>query len=753
MRKLVLFAVPFGLGALLYVYLLSALWGLILGGAAAVCCLVFCLLRFEKKKMTAILAAGLAAGLLWSSGYELLLLQPVWAADGQKGEIEALVCDYPAKTDYGWKIHTSVSVNGRQAKTMLYLHEEIPDITPGDKVFVTATLQKTKPEDESDDYYSLAGGYVLRAYGSEATVEHCEQTPFYLLPTAFKRSLQTSLKAAVPTDAVGFLQALITGDKSDLPQAVQDNISTAGFSHVIAVSGMHVSILLGVIYLLTGKNSLLSAVLGIPIIALFAVMTGGSPSVVRAGIVQSVVLIAPLLRRESDGPTTLCIALLAILLFNPFSAASVSFQLSFGAILGIYLFSAKVFTWLSKPKWISALLKCKWTRSVMRFICSCIATTVGALVFTVPLCAIHFGTVSIYSLLSNLLVLSIISVLFVGGLLTALLGLVWLPGAQVLGQILAWPVRYIIRTAGWISQLPFASLSVETPYVSFWLIFAYLSLAVLLLQKERKQILLTGGCIVAGLAISLLFSHLERRYSEFHITVLDVGQGQCICMQTDAFSAMIDCGGDSGYETANTAETHLNASAQNHLDCLLLTHYDSDHANGVTRLLDLAEVDTLYLPDVEDDSGRRSEIETAAAAAGTEIIYVTQDRTLTLSNGTLRIFAPVSYYDDNAACLSVLFSVSEYDMLITGDMDFFSEYDLLLTHHLPDVELFVAGHHGSATSSSADLLAQIQPETVVISVGANNRYGHPTQDAIDRFLAVGAELYRTDECGTITIGR
>lgn len=754
MRKLVLFAVPFGVGALAYVYLLSAPVGLVLGGIAALACLVFCLLHLERKKMFAILAAGLAAGFLWSAGYELLILQPVWAADGQSMEIEALVCDYPVRNEYSWKVKTEIKINGRKAKTLLFIYDTDLDAVPGDTICITAKLHKTEPTaEDGNDIYNLSIGYLLRATGSHARVQKCDKTPLRFLPTVFAAKLRSSLAAAVPQDAAPFLQALITGDKSGLSAQTLNEISDAGFSHIIAISGMHVSILIGVIYFLTRKNPFLSAVLGMPLLVFFVLMTGGSASVVRAAIMQGILLLAPLLRREADSPTSLSVALLVLLLANPNAIANVSFQLSFAAVAGILLCSQRIHAFFTRPEWVQKLLKNKLTSPAVYFILSCTATTLGALLFTLPLTATHFGRVSLYSILSNLLVLSVISICFALGLLTGLLGLFCLPAARVVGWLIAWPVRYILWVAGWVSRLPFASVSASTPYVSVWLLFLYLFIILAVLQKEKKPVLLTCVCIAVSLFAALLFTKLDASSGEFSIAVLDVGQGECICMHAGDFTAMVDCGGSSGSDAASTAEDHLSLLSGGQLDCLLLTHYDADHVNGVSELLSRAKVDTLYLPDVEDESGTRMEIEHAANENGTKIVYVTQDITLPFTGGTMQLFAPVSHYDDNAACLSVLFSAAEYDMLITGDMDFFSEYDLILSHELPDVELFVAGHHGSATSSSEDLLAQIKPETVVISVGANNRYGHPTQEALERFAAVGAEIYRTDECGTITIGR
>lgn len=753
MRKLVLFAVPFGIAALLCAYLLSAFTALIIGGAALLCCLVICFMKLEKRTAAAILAAGLAAGFLWSAGYDLLCLQPAWALDGQTMPIAATVCNSPTQTKHGWRVQTEIQVNGRRVKTLLYVEDETFNVAPGDTVHLTAKLRKTDPSRENGDYYSLSSGYVLTASGKDARITPCDATPLRFYPAAFSIKLREALSDAVPQDAAPFLQALITGDRSGLSLQTRDEISDAGFSHVIAVSGMHVSILVGVICFLTRRRAVLTAALGIPVILFFVLMTGASPSVIRAGVMQTLLLIAPLFRRDTDNQTSLCAAMMVILLLNPYAVASISFRLSFAAVAGIFLCSQRIYQYLTKPAWVKKLLKNKYARPVAFFLLSCTATTFGALLFTLPLSALHFGTVSLYSLLSNLLVLSVISLCFSAGLLIGILGMFWLSAAKLLGWLIAWPVRYVLWTAHWISGLPFAALSFETLYIAAWLLFSYLFLLLAVLQKEKKPVFLTCICILVSLLASLVYTHLDTAYSDFSITVLDVGQGQCVCMRAGTFTAIADCGGSSGYEAAGVAEAYLTDAGVGKIDCLLVTHFDADHVNGVAKLLSDVRVETLYLPDVADEGETRAQIEAAAQDRGTQITYVQQDIVLPLANGTMQIFAPVSYYDDNAACLSVLFSVGEYDMLLTGDMDFYSEYDLMLTHELPDAELYIAGHHGSATSSSADLLDQIKPETVIISVGADNRYGHPTQEALLRFAAVGAEVYRTDECGNITVGR
>ena len=752
MRRLAAFALPFGAAAALYVYLLSPAAGLIL---CALCLLgaALCLWLRPAWKRTSVAALGLAVGFLWSCAYELLFLQPVWQVSGQTMALTAQVRDYPTQTDYGCKVTVGATINGRRVKILLYLDDTAMTLEPGDTVSLQAELKRSvEGMDEDETLWYQSKGIQLLAYGrSQAAVTRAEKTPVFLLPVVFAGKLRQTIFKMMPEDTTGYLQALLTGDKSGLSYSQISQMNRAGVSHTVAISGMHVSILLTMLYFLLGKNQRLTALIGIPLALCFALMTGASPSVVRATVMQLILLLAPIFGRENDPLTSMCAALLLILGQNPWAVSNVSFQLSFAAVAGILLLMSPLQRWMRRPKWVQRLCNCKWTRGITRFLIGGVATTLGALAFTVPICAACFGTVSLYAPLTNVLILWVVSIVFTAGLICCLAGLVWLPAGRVLGWLLAWPIRYILAVTEFVSNLPFAAVYTASVYIVLWLFCTYGILA-LCLTGKKKPAALSCGCVSVCLAAAVALTAMESRPRQFHITALDVGQGQSICMQSGDFSALMDCGGSKDGEAGEAAARLLTAGGTDELDCLILSHYDDDHINGVEQLFSRLHVETLYLPDVEPDTDARRQIEALAAENETRIVYVTEDMTLPFDGGSLQIFAPVSSYDENAACLSVLYTAGEYDMLITADMDKYAEYALMESHALPDVELYVAGHHGSKYSTSAELLDTIQPETVLISVGRNS-FGHPAQEVLERCAEAGAEVYRTDLCGNITIGR
>ena len=177
-----------------------------------------------------------------------------------------------------------------------------------------------------------------------------------------------------------------------------------------------------------------------------------------------------------------------------------------------------------------------------------------------------------------------------------------------------------------------------------------------------------------------------------------------------------------------------------------MTHYDADHAGGAQQLLARVRVDSLFLPDLEDESGLREVLE----VSDSQVFVVSGLTEISVPNGEIRLYPAVLKENDNNGGVCVLATAAEYDILVTGDMDRFAEMRLLARYDLPDVELLVAGHHGSKDATSQVLMDAVTPETVVVSVGENT-YGHPAKETLRRIKAAGAEVLRTDELGTVTI--
>lgn len=560
--------------------------------------------------------------------------------------------------------------------------------------------------------------------------------------------LRAAIRAAFPSDTAGFIQALLLGDKTELSYEDKNDLAIAGIYHAVAVSGMHVSILLGMILLLCGGNHRLAAALGLPAAAFFIVMTGAPASAVRAGVMQALVLCAPLVRRENDPPTTICAALLVLLAQNPWALLNVGLQLSFASTAGIVFFAGGLYRSLSENRLLSRLLRPKNVlSSLLRAMLTALCCTISSMVFALPITALQFGTVSLAAPVVNVLALWMLSIVFCGGLLTALLALALPAAAGVCAWALSWPVRLVLLIVREAAKLPFAALYLENGYLIAAAVFLYGLALLLALRPRAMRFWQAAAAALLVTACCMGLSCADYALPDASFSMLDVGQGQCLVSRSGKSVSVIDCGGQED-ASGETAARFLLARGVTQVDRLILTHFDADHCNGVRQLLRRVRVKTLYVPELSPENGLRTKLLFAAAQAGTEIRFVTDD--LTLPDG-MRIFAPTGSAEEPNAGLCVLAAGEKYDILMTGDLSEQAEYRLLSTHDLPHAAVLVAGHHGAAASTSEALLRAVKPEAVLISVGADNRFGHPADETLRRIAKAGAAVYRTDLSGTITI--
>lgn len=750
MRKLAWFASAFGAAALLSCWAAPQGW---LTGLGLICALAAAGLWFalgNRAKRFVLLLAGLSAGFLWFRGWTDLRLAPVRELAGTTRTVSALVTDYPARTSYGWR--ADVTVSGVPA--LLYVQDGGETLVPGDRVQVTASITAADVRREERTTVFTSRGYFLRLYAKgdlEAT--RPDRVPVRLLPALWARALRESIRDLFPEDAAGLTAAVVLGEKTMLAQDSSSALSRAGLAHATAVSGLHVGFLAQLLMLLCRKHRRLTAGLAIPALILFALLTGAHPGTVRAVVMQTVLLLAPLLGRENDGPTSLSFALMLLLLWNPYAAASVSLQLSFAAVAGILLVSGPVmgrlrplYAWAGRTGWQGSV------REVCRFLCSVFAATLGATLFTAPLGAIYFGSVSLAGVLANLAALWAVSGLFAFGLTAALAGL----AVPVLGAALGIPAvlcaRWVLWIAGGLGALNLAALPMDIPYFRLWLWAVYLLVGLsFLLRRQNIHVLLPvcGGAVLLLAAVGL--TRADYAGHDLSVTALDVGQGASMAFLSGGKTALVDCGGNGLENAGDRAADWFQALGAGRLDLLVLTHFDEDHFNGVEQLFRRMDVGAVVIPLLEEDpQGRRDALCAWAAEEGAGVTAVSSLTQMELGKAVFTFYPPLGTGSSNEAGVSVLCTLGEFDVLITGDADVSIEAMLVKYFDLPDVEVLAAGHHGSKNAASAEFLAAVAPDVAIISSGENS-YGHPDPETLARLEAAGTKIFRTDTQGTVTI--
>ncbi|MBR3860780.1 MAG: DNA internalization-related competence protein ComEC/Rec2 [Oscillospiraceae bacterium] len=760
-RKLVWLGLGYALALLLCAYALPEGWMLpaggvclLLGGAA----LALRRIRWRTPLALALLAAALGFGWYW--GYVALTVRPAEAYVGQTRTLRVLVTEYPERyPDYARVTVRSLDARFPRTRILVYDYDEaLGDLRPGDTAEMQLFLRSAGERygQESDAYY--AAGVFLRANLNAPTqADGRHPLSWLFLPKELAAAIQEQALLRFPPDVAGLMKALLTGDRQEYYQdeELSAAMQSAGFSHIVAVSGMHVGFLVSVVRLLTRRRRR-TAALGIPAVALFMAMIGFTPSVTRAGIMQILLLVAPLLQREEDAPSALAAAGLVLGLVNPMAIASLSLQFSFAAMAGLLLVTPGLYRRLCFDKHH----KLRWTKRFwgrpLRGLCAAFSASLGALVFTAPLSALHYGSVPVYGLFTNLLCLWLMSAAFVLGFAVCLLGLLWPAGATAAGWVLAWLPRCVIWVVRRVARLPFALLYTEGNLAAWWLVFVYLVFLIPLAVRGKRFRPVIPACAALVSFCLLSFCFRTELDGQLEVAALDVGQGQCIVALSGDATVMIDCGSaDYSVQAGDVAAAYLASRGRRRVDLLILSHFHGDHVNGVRRLLSHVEVARAVIPDAYQDNEYDAAILDAFARSGTELYRIAADRRFDLGTLEIQVFAPIGVGEVNEECLLVAGDYGDFEFLVPADVGAGVERMLCLFYDLGNMELLVAGHHGARTSSTEELLDAITPETVFISCGANNRYGHPAPETLARLAARHISVWRTDLDGTVslTVGR
>lgn len=721
---------------------------------AALVCLAASLIGFlfkgNTRKRILLLLVPAAFGLCYYKLTAERLLYPTEALEDETLTVRAEVEDYPQYTDNSVILHLSLREKDLpESSTYVASYDfDVPELCPGD--IVEAELRFKSARMKYGEYYdyNLSKGLTANATlaGDVRIIERSDGEIQYL-PESIALRLREIILSIYPDDTAPFMLSMIVGDKSKLHDDVELNtaMSVSGIAHIIAVSGMHVAFLVGFLQLVFGNRRAL-ACFCITLVWLFVLVAGAPPSAVRAGIMQTLLLLAPIFGRENDALTSLGFALALILLINPFACGSVGLQLSFGAMAGIVSFAQPLYNTLKD--------KLANLGRIGDYAAGTVSSSLAVSVFTVPLVAVHFGYVSLYSVLTNVLTLWVVSFVFISGIVICAVALISLPVARLAALLASYGVRYITGTAKLVLRLPYSALYVENKAVLVWLCTLYLAFALCFVLRKRPKLRILLPLCFASLVLLIAGTAYVGSRDEGTVAALDVGSGQCIVFTRGSSTVAVDCG-SSGTLTNAGAELaqYLSARGRTHIDCLVLTHLDSDHVNGLHKLLCLMDVDRIILPEAAkygDSAKAYRSVRALARQYGTEIYCSGRAETICEGAIELYFYKPYRGSDSNNRGLLLTVSLDGYDTLITGDAGQTVEKMLVRDNNLSGTDLLVVGHHGSDYSCSPELLYEANPADAIISVGYNS-YGHPSYRVLTLLELRGVEIHRTDLDGRVVI--
>lgn len=558
------------------------------------------------------------------------------------------------------------------------------------------------------------------------------------------REFMAEKLGAVCGEDAGIMQAILLGDKAFLPTEVKKLYQTGGISHILAISGLHISFLGLGLYQILKKLRLPVAAAGSCtglVLLSYVLMTGGSPSSWRAAMMFLLNIMAQMSGRSYERMTALSVSALLLAVRQPLLLEQGGFLLSYGAILGLAL--------------VCPLLEQLWQGRLVRPLLAGISITV----VTLPVQLLSFYEFPIYSFFLNLLVIPLMGFVMALGLLALLAGILFLP----LGKLLFFPVHLLLRLftlgCGFTEKLPGNMWLTGEPTPAQILMYYNLVLVFCLLGRYATKIstclFLAGGVWI----LSTSFNACDT------ITILDVGQGDSILLRSrDGGAILIDCGSTSEQSLAEyTLLPCLKSQGIDSLDFVFLTHMDTDHISGITELLQDEEtgqiIKKLILPAIGNPDEAYGELVRAARRANIPLYTIGADVCLEKDGFSIECLHPRRggiYRDRNAASLVLYIQKDRFSALFTGDLDGASEEELV--NHLMQtpilsnpITLLKAGHHGSANACGTPLLSLCHPRITVISCGEKNRYGHPDKATLQRIKATGSSIYITKDTGAVRL--
>ncbi len=681
------------------------------------------------------------------------------------------------KLDKGWR---------EVSETALLFVPRYPTYEYGDVLLVIGKLE-TPPQLNDFDYKGYLahqGIYSTMLYPEIEILDRGKGFKPLEWVYSLRNRLSQTLTEVLPEPQASLAQGIILGIRGDIPSALKDNLIHTGTAHLLAISGLHLAIVVGMILSLGiwlfGRRRYTYIWLALGTIWLYALLTGMHPPVVRGAIMASLFLTAELLGRQRSAFTALAFAAAVMVGINPQILWTASFQLSFLAMAGL-IFIFPPLQAIGRKAVRATLGEDGAAVSIANIITDSFSITLGAIIAVWPLVAYHFGIISFVGLPATFLALPALPGIIITGALTGGLGLIALPVAQVTGW-LAWLfLSYMLAVVNGFAVLPKAFVEVGLVDANLiWVYYLVLATAIWLSSNWQKLTNLIPQATVwlnPRVSKSLnLVSNLPKKWvippllmvailvwvaaatmpdDNLHVSFLDVGQGDAILLHQGNQQVLVD-GGPSP-QAISLGLSRKMPFWDRTIDLVILTHPSADHVAGLVEVLNRYRVkqvlysDLDFRSDVYDEWLRlleEKDIKCTIARAGQQINL--GEVVIKVLNPQIPLLTSTgSDIDNNGEVLHI--SRGEVSFLLTADIWWEAEFELVARRaNLTSTVLKVA-HHGSDTSTTPEFLAVVNPQLAVISVGADNRFGHPTPKVMERLEErLGSEnIYRTDEQGTI----
>ena len=653
----------------------------------------------------------------------------------------------------------------------------------GDILTVVGTPQEPRPFDGFDyPAYLAAQGITATMFAREAQIVGEGGAFWRAAIYAARARLSDSIERAMPYPESALAQALLLGKRESLPTDLAEQFRGVGAAHLLAISGLHVGVLLAVTVgagaWLLGRQRPTYLVVAAAVIWLYALGAGASPSALRAAVMGTVYLAALALGRPSSVLPALALAAALMTAASPSLIRQVSFQLSFAAVGGIALaltvWDGNFGGWRSPPA--------GWRARIVGWAVSLTVVSAAATLATWPLVAANFGEVALLGVPVSLLAIPAMAPAVVTTIVAAGGGLAFQPLGELLGWIAAAPTAYLIAVVSAFPQWTVEADWVDKPLLAAW--YGSLGLALLAAQPHRtrrwrqavggwiaRAIANPGGtasslpspyitipaAVALGIAAAILWARAVGGPDGYlHVHFLDVGQGDSILVVAPSGrQALIDGGPDGDVVSSALADTLPGGDRS--LDLVVMTHLDSDHSNGLLEVLDRYAVGAVLSGPQPPDNEMAAQWNDRLEQHGIAPVEVRAGHVIDLGDGAeLQVLNPpqdLLFEDSNNDSVALRLTYGDVAFLLTADIESEAEERLVGSGVELQSTVLKVAHHGSNTSTTQSFLDAVSPAIAVVSAGLDNTYGHPAPAVMERLeAAFGAEnVYRTDRNGDVEV--
>lgn len=542
-------------------------------------------------------------------------------------------------------------------------------------------------------------------------------------------------------DSDAIIQGLVFGNVDSSDNLVK-LFREIGIGHVIAISGLHLSIIVLVLDFLLKKLKIFKSyryILILGILAWYIIAIGGPTSAIRAYIMLGIYFASKILLRRHDFISTIALASIIILCISPYYLYDAGYQLSFIAVL---------FVGYVNPQ----ILK-NYYKKTNRILIACINIALIQIELA-PIMIYHFNYLPLLSILFNIMLIPLAGIMVLASFVMVIMVMLYEPLAIIPLAIVEGIAEIYSRIAELLSKHMVCGLNIGIE--SFiWVILIYLIAFIILNYKyyfvKNNYIANTSAAMLSLIIISIIFFEINR-YNFLCIKHIDVGQGDGCIFKYHGKTYMIDSGGN---EMSNLGEymllPYLLKNKSTSLDAVFLSHFDSDHCKGLIEIMPKLDIKSIYMPTRNICSENQKKIIELAEEKNIPIIELSNGDRINLAKRLrIEVLHPDkdAGNDENNDSLVFILSYDSFKEIFVGDIESEGEAKL---DNIGKVSVAKIAHHGSKTSTTDEYLDKIKFETAIISVGKNNRYGHPSKEVLERLNLNSTFLYRTDEDGEIIL--